>query len=315
MRLLALLLAASRAAALVSQWTCTPSPGASSPALPPGVRFGQLICNSSAIPLFGKAGPLNVSYLSVDLTLPSLRLVPVVNASLATIPEMAAALPSRKLWGGVNGGYFWRLDSKSFIDGVCLGKSRADALAPPSAATPNTGVGDGAIVSAGSLLASNCDCLGFSRPAVISLNGSATRIDVVGRGAAPPAGLALDSLAAGPNLVSSNASGPFINIPKDDDNIGNILEHSANTGIGLLQNGTALLVTTDGYDGCSGLDATCGANAFTLAYLLKDFFGVASAMGCDQGGSTTMFVRGVGTVTNPGQGIRSVYSGLFIEEL
>ena len=57
--------------------------------------------------------------------------MPVVNASLATVGEMAAAQPSRKLWAGINGGYFWRLDSQSFIDGVCIGKSRADALAPP----------------------------------------------------------------------------------------------------------------------------------------------------------------------------------------
>jgi hypothetical protein len=265
--------------------------------------------------LFGRAGPLNVSFLSVDLTQPSLRLVPVVNATLATVEAMAAAQPTRKLLGGINGGYFWRVDSTSFFDGVCVGKSRAEALAPPSTATPNTGVGDGAVVAQGSLLASNCDLPGYSRPAVLTLNGAASRIDVVHRGNAPPAGLALDSLAAGPNLVSSNASGSFLDIPSDDDNIGNILEHSANTAVGLYANGTAILVTTDGVDGCSGLDATCGANAFTLGYLMKDFFLVASAMGCDQGGSTTMWVRGGGTVTNPGQGVRNIFSALFVEQV
>jgi exopolysaccharide biosynthesis protein len=115
--------------------------------------------------------------------------------------------------------------------------------------------------------------------------------------------------------VSSNASGPFVDIPPDDDNIGNILEHSANTAVGLLANGTALLVTVDGYDGCSGLDATCGTNAYTLAYLMKDYFGVASALGMDQGGSTTMFVRGAGVVSNIGQGVRAVFSALFVEEV
>jgi exopolysaccharide biosynthesis protein len=85
--------------------------------------------------------------------------------------------------------------------------------------------------------------------------------------------------------------------------------------VGLLANGTALLVTVDGFDGCSGLDATCGTNAFTLAYLMKDLFGVASAMGMDQGGSTTRFVRGAGVVTNPGQGVRAIFSGLFVEEV
>ena len=72
-------------------------------------------------------------------------------------------------------------------------------------------------------------------------------------------------------------------------------------------------MTTDGYDGCSGLDASCGTNAFTLAYLMKDFFGVQAAMGLDQGGSTTMWVQGAGVVSNPGQGVRDVFSGLFVE--
>jgi exopolysaccharide biosynthesis protein len=51
-----------------------------------------------------------------------------------------------------------------------------------------------------------------------------------------------------------------------------------------------------------------------MAYLLKDYFGAASALGMDQGGSTTMFVRGAGVVTNPGQGVRAVFSALFVEE-
>lgn len=95
----------------------------------------------------------------------------------------------------------------------------------------------------------------------------------------------------------------------------NILEHSANTAVGLLRNGTALLVTTDGFDGCSGFDPTCGANAFTLAYLMKDYFNVSSAMGMDQGGSTTMWVQGRGYVSNPGQGVRDIFSALFVEEV
>lgn len=314
MRVLALA-SLSVAAGLVVPWTCLPRPLAPLP-LPAGVTFSQLVCTSDiAIPLFGKAGPLNVSVVSVDLTRPGLRLSPLANASLRTVDGMAASTPQRNLLAGINGGYFWRVDVKTFVDGVCLGKSRADALAAPSASNVNLGVGDGAITASGQLLASNCDCLGFSRPAVLSINGSASRIDVVHRGDPAPFGLSLDSLAAGPNLVSSNASGSFVDIPSDDDNLGNILEHSANTAVGLLPNGTALLVTTDGFDGCSWFDATCGANAFTLAYLMKDFFGVASAMGCDQGGSTTMWVKGAGVVTNPGQGVRPVFSGLFVEQV
>jgi hypothetical protein len=304
--LLLLLLCAGAAHALTTQWACTPSLSPATPTapLPAGLTFAQLVCTSSAIPLFGRSGPINVSVVAVDLTRPALRLVPVANASLAQLDAMAAALPARRLWAGINGGYFWRLDSKSFLDGVCLGKSRAEALLPPSLSAPNQGVGDGAVVAGGVLLAASCNCVGYSRPALLSINGSASRIDVQGRGAVPLFGTALDSLAAGPNLVSVNASGPYLDIPADDDNIGNILEHSANTALGLLANGTALLVTVDGFDGCSGLDATCCTNAFTLAYLMKDFFGVASALGMDQGGSTSMFVRGAGIVSNPGQGVR-----------
>lgn len=217
--LLLILLSLSFSSAVVTDWTCTPSPASlTPPAFPTGVTFQQLVCNSSAIPIFGKAGPLNVSVLSVDLSLPSLRLLPITNSSLAGIDQMAASRPS--LLGGVNGGYFWRIDVRTFTDGVCLGKSRANALSPPSSATPNTGVGDGSIVASGALLSSNCDCIGFSRPAILTLNGTASRIDVLHRGDQPPAGLALDSLSAGPNLVSSNASGSYIDIPSDDDNIG-----------------------------------------------------------------------------------------------
>jgi hypothetical protein len=125
----------------------------------------------------------------------------------------------------------------------------------------------------------------------MTLNGPASRFDVLYRGQQPPQGTALDAMSAGPNLVSTNASGSYVNIPADDDNIGNILEHAANTGVGLIQDpstpgtATAVLVTTDGYDGCNPFDATCGTNAFTLAYFFKDYLNATSAMGMDQGGS------------------------------
>ncbi len=48
---------------------------------------------------------------------------------------------------------------------------------------------------------------------------------------------------------------------------------------------------------------------------MKDYFGVQAAMGCDQGGSTTMWVKGAGIVSNPDRGVRSVFSGLFVEAL
>lgn len=209
-------------AGFVSTWSCsTARPAAAAPLpLPAGLSFSQLVCTSSPIPVFGKAGPLNVSVLSADLTAGNLRLVPLASPSLATVGAMAAASPGRRLWGGINGGYFWRTDVHSFVDTVCQGKSRAQAEAAPSATAPNAGVGDGAVFSGGQLLASNCDCAGFSRPAVLTINGSLSRVDVLHRGDAPPFGPALDAIAAGPNLVASNASGAFVAIPSDDDNIG-----------------------------------------------------------------------------------------------
>jgi exopolysaccharide biosynthesis protein len=149
---------------------------------------------------------------------------------------------------------------------------------------------------------------------VLSINGSSTRIDVLHRGDAPPAGSRLDSLSAGPNLVTTNESGTFINIPSDDDNIGNILEHSANTAFGLTDDARALLVTVDGFDGCPLLNASCGINAFSIAYLMRDHFGVSSAMAMDQGGSTTMWVKGAGIVSRSGGGPRPIFAGLFISE-
>ena len=304
--------------AVITTWTCEPNPSSSSPnpPLPTGVSLLQLVCTSPSIPIFGKAGPLNISVLSVDLTLPTLRLAPIADSSLKPVDVQAASYPSRRLIAGINGGYFWRTDASSFIDGVCQGKSRADALQPASLGTPNTGVGDNAVVASGALLSSNCDCAGNSRPAVLTINASHSRIDVLHRGDPPLFGLAYDAIGSGPNLVSTNASGAtYVDIPKDDDDIGNILEHSANTAVGLYANGTAILVTVDGYDGCPLLNPTCGVNAFSLAYLMKDALGVQTAMGMDQGGSTTMWVKGLGVISNPGRGTRNIFSALMVEEV
>ena len=62
-------------------------------------------------------------------------------------------------------------------------------------------------------------------------------------------------------------------------------------------------------------DPRCGINAFSMAYFFRDYLGVASAFGMDQGGSTTMFVKGQGTdgiVSNPGDGARPIFTGLFL---
>jgi hypothetical protein len=105
------------------------------------------------------------------------------------------------------------------------------------------------------------------------------------------------AIAAGPNLVSYNSTTgeSFVDIPSDDDNI-NILEHAANSAVGLVrgpvktsQATQLLLVTTDGSDECGPKDITCGLNSRDLASLMKDHFGTQQAMSMDQGGSTTLW--------------------------
>lgn len=139
----------------------------------------------------------------------------------------------------------------------------------------------------------------------------------------------MNAIGAGPNLVSYNTTSAesYIDIPADDDNI-NILEHAANTAVGITYvNGKAsrmVMVTTDGSDECGPKDITCGLNSKDLASLMKDHFQTAMAMSMDQGGSTTMWVKGAnpsrdGVVsrshnTEPVEedGPRHVANGLFL---
>ena len=269
------------------------------------------------MPFWGPLGPLVTNIVTIDLTAPGVRLVPVRAAAptfLQPLDQMVASDGRKGLLAGINAGYFWRTDVSSFWDSVCQGKLRADALQPASPGHPNWGVGDAAMVVDGATLSSNCNCTGFSRPAVLSIDGPKSRIDVLHRGDPPPAGVSLDAIAAGPNLVSTSANGTVIDIPKDDDNLGNILEHAANTMVAFRDN-LAFFVTFDGFDGCSFFDPTCGTNAFSMAYFARDFLKATSAMGMDQGGSTTMFVRGQGAngiVSHSGGGARPVFNGLFV---
>jgi len=321
----ALLLAASASAApagVITQWTCAELQRAQ---LAPGALWRQLSCAGTGIPLFGPAGPdLIVNAVVADLSPASgLRLAPIQAAPNANGLRLGGldsiAAQNANAVAGVNGGYFWRMDvGKTWFDGVCIGKNYADAATAPSLTAPNAGPADGTIVADGVLYGSNCDCVGFSRPAILTIDGVNSRIDVLTRGAEPPQGLSKDAIGSSPNLVSTNASGSFVDIPSDDDNIGNILEHSANTAAGLRPSADgsggveAVLITTDGYDGCALLNATCGTNAFTMAYLLKDFFNVTSALNMDQGGSTTFWAAGKGVVSHSGGGVRAINSGLFI---
>jgi len=286
----------SASPAIATSWTCSPL-NASVPLAGGAASHQRLSCTAPSVPTgptsSQAAGPLVVNIVTANLSAGSgLRLTPATAPSsaphqLATLDAIAAA-DGRRLIAGINGGYFYRLDVATFFDGVCIGKTAAVAEEPPSPAAPNAGVADGGIVVKGQLRGSNCDCLGYNLPVWLSINGSDSRIDVTGRASPPPAGLALDSLAAGPNLVSSNASGAFVDIRDGDENFSNVYEWAANTFVGFSPDkATSYFVTTDGYDGCPAKSTTCGANAFSLAYFAKDYLKVGSAMAMDQGVSVT----------------------------
>ncbi len=126
----------------------------------------------------------------------------------------------------------------------------------------------------------------------------------------------INGIAAGPNLISEDASGrPFINIKGLNVNI---IEHSSNTAVGLVRRSpggpmsTMFMVVSNGRDSCKSSDPTCGLNAMHMAYFLKDFLGVNQAMEMDQGGSSTMWVQGLGIVSNKGDSPRKLYSSLFV---
>ena len=172
----------------------------------------------------------------------------------------------------------------------------------------------------------NCDALGYARPTTLVIDGPRSDIVIQGRGDPAPAG-AMNAIGAGPNLVSYDETiGAYVNIPADDHNV-NIVEHAANTAVGLRRivgpDGESIvtglvLVTADGRDGCPETDATCGIDAYRMAYFMRDALNVTVAMEMDQGGSTTMFVRGEGVdgvvscSGGCGSGPRAVFDGLFV---
>lgn len=253
----------------------------------------------------GPVGPMVFNILTANLVSQKLFFTPMTaNTSDQLAPLNSIAAQDPRIVAGINGGYFYRTDSSSFIDNVCWGKNTSDAMKPVNPRFPNDGVGDTLVVINGEQVSSNCDCVGYNRPALAVFNGTSSYFEIQSTAAPPPRGAA-SCIAAGPNLLSFNHSthAAFINIPKDDEN-SNILEWSSNTATAIRQqasgsNGDAttelLLVTADGYDGCPFFDPACGIDAFNFAFFLKDFVNATSAIEMDQGGSTTMFVKGRGT--------------------
>lgn len=143
-----------------------------------------------------------------------------------------------------------------WFDNVCWLKTREEANSPASKEHVNFGVGDGLIKIDGVLHSNNCNCTGFSRPAVLSIDGGYTIIEVLHRGETVTDDK-LNAIGAGPNLVSYDpiTKSGFVDIPADDDNI-NDIEWAANTAVGVkydTETGNAthiMFLTTDGSDGC-----------------------------------------------------------------
>ena len=232
--------------------------------------------------------------------------------------------------------FFFLVDITGFwFDDVCREKVRKEANLPANPFTPNTGVSDGLIKVDGKVLGNNCNCTGYSRPAVAILDGKDSSIQILHRGETVERSVQ-NAIGAGPNLVSydSTTGQSFIDIPSDDDNI-NILEHAANTAIAFIYDQSnpsvvakTLLVTTDGSDECGPFQVGCGLNAKNFASFLKDYLKVSVAMSMDQGGSTTMWVKQQATNGRNGvvsrshntdpiesDGPRSVANGVFVQLL
>jgi hypothetical protein len=277
-----------------------------------------------------------VNVITIDASASDkVRIIPAVavnDAKVQSIPDMATQ--NDKFIAGINGGYFWRVDIDGFwFDDVCREKLRKEANLPANPFTPNTGVSDGLIKVDGKVLGNNCNCTGYSRPAVAILDGKNSAIQVLHRGETVERKVQ-NAIGAGPNLVSydSTTGQSFIDIPSDDDNI-NILEHAANTALAFIFDESnpsvvtkTLLVTTDGSDECGPFQEGCGLNAKNFASFLKDYLKVSVAMSMDQGGSTTMWVkqqaangrngvvsRSHNTAPAENDGPRSVANGVFVQ--
>eukprot|EP01125_Pyxidicula_operculata_P006852 TRINITY_DN2351_c0_g1_i2.p1 TRINITY_DN2351_c0_g1~~TRINITY_DN2351_c0_g1_i2.p1 ORF type:complete len:280 (+),score=87.57 TRINITY_DN2351_c0_g1_i2:560-1399(+) len=271
--------------------------------------------------------------VEADLTSPNIVVTPAfadpkTQYQLQTLPDMAKRVPNAI--AGINGGYFWRLDKSTFIDDVCILKSRYDAQQPPSLSQPDYGVSDSLLIINGTLYGTNCNLPGYEVPVALVINGTSSNFQILSMGQQLDPKVVKNAIAAGPNLVSLDTSGstpsPYVNIPWDDFNV-NIWEHAANTAVGLKSSSGSVskvdrivLVTADGDDNCASSDPSCGIEAEPMAYYMKDFIKADWAMEMDQGGSTTMWIAGQpnnGVVSNsaslgPPGSPRPLFDGLFI---
>jgi exopolysaccharide biosynthesis protein len=319
-------LGASCALAATNKWTCTPHitkriPDAGSP-----IIWSKNTCvGETEYGVYKNT----VNIVEANMAHPAFFATPAraqTPLGLAPVTQiMAQDKDADDLYVGINGGYFYRLDVKNFFDDVCLGKTAADARMPVNVSNPVGGIGDGLMIRDGELLSTNCNKPGFNRPAVIVLNGTQSDIVVQHSADPPPAG-AMNAMAGGPNMVSEFPNGTsYLNVCNVMDKVRdedlNCLEIAANTAVGIRRADNRLfLVTFDGTDNCGITNHSCGINVFPVGTFMLSYLNVTKAMGMDQGGSTTLVVRGQGkngVVTcasepNCDGSERPVFNGLFL---
>lgn len=319
--LVLLTIALSGDASQDSVWHCLTL---SNTSLAPSVFWLKQNCTGIiSSPSIARIGPIivNIVVASMSNTTSSPLLRPAVattSLGLAKLHELAAnaSTPSFKPLAGVNGGFFFEVDKKDFFDDVCFGKFRRDALEPPSESHPNFGIGDSLTILDGVYASNNCNCIGNSEPVAAVLDFPPRFVQLQRAGRLPDD--VKWAIGAGPTLVSYNSSTGKSFIDITGDNV-NILEHASNTGLGLRGN-DFMLVTFDGEDGCVEYNPTCGVNSHEFAAFMLDYLHVDTAMELDQGGSTAMWITGQpgsvpgepGIVTNPGNGERQLFNGVFI---
>jgi hypothetical protein len=304
----------------VSTWHCNL---VSNTSLAQSVSWTKLNCTGDVhreppFPGSLRVGPVIVNIASAELSQApsSPKLRPAIARTalgLAPLHELAATAetPEFKPLAGVNGGYFFEVNRDDFVDDVCWGKLRRDALHNVSLSDPNAGIGDGLTIMEGRYVSSNCDKHGNSKPvaAVLDYPPHFVKLERAGR---LPDGVVW-AIAAGPNLVSRNASSGISSIDIEGDNI-NILGHASSTALA-IRGREFLLVTVDAICESVEYKPTCGVDAWQFAAFLLDHMGVDSAMRMDGGGSTAMWVAGQpseGIVSNPGRGERQIFNGIFI---
>ncbi len=193
---------------------------------------------------------------------------------------------------------------------VCCGKkSRKEAEQNVSAKLHNHGLGDTLVRIGGKLMSCNCDLPGLSHPVALVMNGTSSRLVLLRRGEQLDAP---NVLANSPLLV---LGGRFA-IPADDLGL-NRWSHSSNSAVGLLGKSGAMeemvMVASDGHDGCARSDPTCGIEAEPMAYFMLDVVGAEEALELDQGGSSTLWVKGRGIVNSNRKGPRKIFSGIAVQ--